>query len=224
MKEKSLFAVRAVAPTDGAAVPMNPKPPVAALQLVKVVKPLDAQRFEIEIGGETGIARQAFGCLIRPVSGDRALAAQYMDEMFILNIVERLAPDQAALSLPGGGALNFEAKTIRLEARESVSVAAPAMDVRARVFTLAAESMNLLARTAIWAADALHVSARDYQTTAETHVVNAVDRVAVIQRSDALRAGTVSQSVENVHVTTAPIVVIASSEDLRLDGKRVTVG
>ena len=84
--------------------------------------------------------------------------------------------------------------------------------------------MSALARTATWVAEQLRISAKTQETVADTISSKSLDRVAVVERADVLRAQTLSQTIAGVSVTSAPIAVIATTEDLRLDGKRVTVG
>jgi uncharacterized protein DUF3540 len=180
--------------------------------------------FEIEVGSEVLTARVGFGCLVRPVAGDRVLVVRTPGGVFILSVLERLIPDSATLSLPSGGALVIDAEHIRLNASNNVSVDARCVEVRTERFSVVAESATLFGRMVNWVSDHMRISAKTQETVVDTLSVTALDRVAIVERADVLRAGSVSQTIDTVAVTSAPAVVIATSEDLRLDGKRVTVG
>jgi hypothetical protein len=179
---------------------------------------------EIEVGIELLPALVGFGCLVRPIAGDRVLAARTPGGVFLLSVLERLAPDSATLSLPSGGALFIEAEDIGLVARREFSLDARAVSLRSQKFTIVADALSLLARTANWIADRLRVSTKTQETVADTISSKSLDRVSIVERADVLTAQTLSQTISGVAITTAPIAAIAASEDLRLDAKRVTVG
>ncbi len=142
----------------------------------------------------------------------------------MLSVLERLVPDSATLALPSGGALSIEAADIRLLARREASIDAPGVDIRSRRFTVISDSLSLLGRMSNWVAEHLRVSAKTQESVVDTLSIKALDRVSVIERTDILHAQSVAQNIDSVAVTSAPAVVIATTEDLRLDGKRVTVG
>ena len=190
----------------------------------KVTNDLGEAGLEIEIGDEIIAARVSFGCLVQPIAGDRVLAARTPGGTFVLSVLERLVPDSATLSLPSGGSLLFEAANIRLVARNETTIDAPRVDVRAERFNVIADSLTLLGRIGNWIAESLRVSAKTHETVADTLSAKAIDRVTIVEHADVLHAASVSHTIDNVAVTSAPAVVIATTEDLRLDGKRVTVG
>jgi hypothetical protein len=212
--------------TRSAKAVLEPSSERAATMLVtgKVTGDKVAYGVEIEIGNEVFPALVAFGCLVRPIAGDRVLAARTPAGVFVLSVLERLVPDSATLSLPSGGALAIEGNDISLVARDEFSIDARSIGVRGQKFNLVADTLSALARTATWVAEQLRISAKTQETVADTISSKSLDRVAVVERADVLRAQTLSQTIAGVSVTSAPIAVIATTEDLRLDGKRVTVG
>jgi hypothetical protein len=179
---------------------------------------------EIEVGAELLSALVGFGCLVRPIAGDRVLAARTPGGVFLLSVLERLVPDSATLSLPSGGSLVVEAEDIGLVARREFSLDARAVSLRSQKFNVIADALTLLARSANWVADQLRVTTKTQETVADTISSKSLDRVSIVERADMLTAHTLSQTVNGVAITTAPIAAIAASEDLRLDAKRVTVG
>ena len=195
-----------------------------SLIVCKAIKDLGDAVIEIEMNGEAAAARIGFGCLVKPISGDRVLAIRTREGVFILSVLERLMPYKATLTLPSGGALVVEASDIRLAARKEASIDAPSVDIRSGRLNIVSDTMTLLGRMAHWVAEHMAFSAQTQETVVDTLSVKALDRVAIVERADVLQAQSVSQTIENVAVTSAPTAVIATTEDLRLDGKRVTVG
>jgi hypothetical protein len=195
-----------------------------SLASAKVTKDLDARGVEVEIGNELVAARVSFSCLVRPVAGDRVLLSRGAEGAFVLAVLERLLPDRATLALPSGGALAIEADALSLAARKELSIDSDIVSMRSQKFRIVADSLTLFGRMAHWVAEHMGVSARTHETVADMVSVKALDRVSVVERTDVLKAGSLSQSVDDVAVTTVPVAVIATTEDLRLDGKRVTVG
>jgi hypothetical protein len=194
------------------------------LVMAKVIDGDETRGLAIAVGDEIVAARVSFGCLVRPVAGDRVLAARGPEGTFVLCVLERLLPDWATLCLPSGGSLALEAQSFRVKAREEVAVDAHSVMMRSHKFNIIAESLTLLGRLSNWVAERMQISARTQEVVADTLSSKTVDRVAVVERADVLRAQSLSQTIDGVAVTTAPIAVIATTEDLRLDGKRVTVG
>jgi hypothetical protein len=195
-----------------------------SLALGKVTKRLSDLEVEVEIECKLAAARVGFGCLVQPIAGDRVLTVRTPAAIFVLSVLERLVPDSATLALPSGGALAIEARAINLAARQDLSIDANGVAMRSQKFSAVADSLTLCGRMANWIAEHVRISAKTHETVADTLSAKARDRVAIVERADVLRAATVSQTIDNVAVTSAPAVVIATTEDLRLDGKRVTVG
>jgi hypothetical protein len=213
MVRKEVALVTTVAPTGA-----------TSLASARVIANLNPQAVEVEVGIELLTARVGFSCLVQPIAGDRVLLSRGAEGIFVLAVLERLIPDSATLSLPSGGALAIEADGVSLVARKELSIDANTVIVRSQKFSVVADSVILFGRMANWVAEHMRISAKTQETVVDTFSVKALDRVAIVERTDVLRAGALSQSIDDVAVTTAPVAVIATSEDLRLDGKRVTVG
>jgi hypothetical protein len=197
---------------------------LTSLSAAKVTKDLGGGSVEAELGTTILPARVGFSCLVRPIAGDRVLLSRGPEGVFVLAVLERLVPDRATLCLSSGGGLVVEAESIGFVAREGVAVDARAISMRSQKFNVVADSLTLFGRLANWIAEHMRISAKTQEVVADTLSTKAVDRVAIVERADVLRTASLSQTVDGVAITTAPAVVIATTEDLRLDGKRVTVG
>lgn len=216
---------RASGVTNDAVLEAAPFPGAASLGAYKVIKDLGEQGVELEIGNEALVARISFSCLVQPLAGDRVLAVRTQEGgVFVLAVLERLMPYSATLSLPSGGALVVQATDVRLVAQNEASIDARSINLRGRSFTVVSDTLTLFGRVANWVAEHMGISVKTQETVVDTLSVKALDRIAIVERTDVLHAQSVSHTIDNVSVTSAPAVVIATTEDLRLDGKRVTVG
>lgn len=163
------------------------------------------------------LAQRAYSCLIEPAVGDRVVTAQLGDTIYVLAILDRLMPDQATVSAPGAKCLKLDAADIALRATSQVTLSAPTVRVQAHAF-------SLVGRLVTFVADHLRTTARRREVVADQIAVQAQSRVAVVRDTDVLEAGTVVQSVAGITSTTATTAVLVAKEDVRFDGKRVTVG
>ena len=118
------------------------EPRAPSLVVGKVTAEHGVQGVEIEVGEELLAALVGFGCLVRPIAGDRVLAARIPGGVFVLSVLERRAPDSATLALPSGGALVVEAEDIGLVARKAFSVDARSIGLRAQKFNVVADTLS----------------------------------------------------------------------------------
>ncbi len=185
---------------------------------------LDEGAVLLDLGAGPVAGRRAFSCLVEPIAGDRVLVARSLQGLHLLAILDRPTADGAKLDLPGGGALTLSAVDLRLSARRQAVIEAPSVTFRGAGLTVVADTITLLGRLATLVADTIRLSSKTQELSADTMASKSLDRVTIVERTDVLRAGRLIQTIEETAVTTAPIAVIATGEDLRLDGKRVTVG
>lgn len=79
----------------------NPLPP-ACEPTGQVIEPVGENGFLVARGQRRQICTQAFGCLVRPSSGDRVLLADVDGDTFILSVLERPGTERPTLRLPNG--------------------------------------------------------------------------------------------------------------------------
>jgi hypothetical protein len=190
----------------------------------KIVAERGPDAFEIEIDRDVVVARAAYSCLVRPVAADRVLVSAGPQGAFILAVLERLISDEASLALPQGGTLKIEADSLKLAARRELAVDAPSVNLRGGRVTIFSETLTLIGKVASWIAGQMRISADTQETVADIISTRAVERSANVANADVLQAGTLVQKVDSLAATTADTAVIATKEDLRFDGKRVSVG
>jgi hypothetical protein len=105
------------------------------------------------------------------------------------------------------------------------------MALKADNLDLRSRSLSVVADKAVWLGKALtavverwRVSARSHEISADTFSEKAVTRVAIVDGVDTLRAETRSVKIAGIASETAQSKVIAVTDDLRVDGKRISMG
>lgn len=182
-------------------------------------------RVRVAAGATEQWAMRAFSCLVEPMAGDRVLLAQVEGEAHVLAVLDRLLPGTATLSVPGGERLTVAAPHLAFAAGETLAlVAARDLTIESRTVGIRARAVSLVGRLVTVVADHLRSTARRHEAVADQIAVQAQSRVALVRDTDVLEAGTVMQSVAGITSTTAATAVLVAKEDVRFDGKRVTVG
>jgi hypothetical protein len=184
----------------------------------------DGVAVDVAIDGVIRQAQIATSCLIRPISGDRVLAFRTGDEVFVLNVLERIGPNYATLALPGHGNLAIEGETLSLTGRQRLALKSDRIDLQAKALAFVADRTTWLSKALSAIVERFHVSARSHETSAETLIEKSVNRTAIVDQTDSLRAQMRTVKITGVTAETAQSKVIAVADDLRMDGQRITMG
>lgn len=184
----------------------------------------DGHSVMIETGGVARGAVLSVSCLIRPVEGDRVLAFCHGDETFILQVLERIGPNYATLALPGHGNLAIEGETLSLTGRQRLALKGARIDLQAKALAFLADRTTWLGKALTAIVERFHVSARSHETSTETLIEKSVNRTAIVDQTDSLRAQMRTVKIDGVTSETAQSKVIAVADDLRMDGQRITMG
>ncbi|MCC8956967.1 DUF3540 domain-containing protein [Bradyrhizobium sp. Pear77] len=183
----------------------------------------DGSAVEVETAGARHTATVAVGCLVRPIPQDMVLLFTEAERGFVVTVLERADSSGGMVALPGDRNMSIEGETITLAARRRLSMRADSTDLQTKLFAVLADKGSWIGKLYTVIADRVRCSARIQEASAEQLTVKAVERVAVIERIDTLQTETQAIRVTGIASEMAHSKVIAVSEDLRLDGKRVTV-
>ncbi|XIA63687.1 DUF3540 domain-containing protein [Bradyrhizobium sp. TZ2] len=183
----------------------------------------DGTAVEVEVAGARHTATVAVGCLVRPIPQDVVLLFSEAEQAFVVTVLERTASSWGMVGLPGGRNMSIEGETITIAAHHRISLRADSIDLQAKLFAVLANKGTWIGKLYTLIADRVRCSARIQETSADSLTVKATERIAVIERIDSLQTETQAIRVTGIATEMAHSKVIAVSEDLRLDGKRVTV-
>ncbi len=184
-------------------------------------------RVTVAIGEAEMPAARALSCLVEPAAGDRVLLAQVDGESFVLAVLDRREPGPApvSVSVPGAERVTLSAPHLGLVAGETLALsAAREVTIDSRTLSLRAHALSLVARLTTLVADHLRSTARRREIVADQIAVQAQGRTTLVRDLDVHEAGTLVQTVAGISSATAATAVMVAQEDLRFDGKRVTVG
>lgn len=177
----------------------------------------------IAIAGVEQTARVAVGCLVRPMPQDLVLVFSDGRQNFVLTVLERAGANWGVVALPGRGNMSIEGETVAIAVRQRMSLRADSIDVQTKLFAVLADKATWIGKLYTLIADRFRSSARIQEASADQLTVKAVERFAIIDRIDSLQTETQATKVTGVATETAHSKVITVTEDLRMDGKRVTV-
>ncbi|WP_456639342.1 DUF3540 domain-containing protein [Bradyrhizobium sp. USDA 10063] len=183
----------------------------------------DSATVEVEVGGARHAAALAVGCLVRPIPRDLVLLFCDARQAFVLTVLERAGSNRGVIALPGRGNMSIEGETIAIAVRQRLSLRAESVDLQAKLFAVVADKATWIGKLYSLIADRFRSSARIQEVSADSLTIKAIERIAVIDRIDLLQTEIQATKVTGIASETAHSKVIAVTEDLRLDGKRVTV-
>lgn len=182
------------------------------------------ERLDLNEEGQLRSAGIAFGCLNRPRPGDSVLVLREGGDSFVLQVLQRDGSTGALLALPGDGAIAVAGETLTLTGRGRLALRGDRLDLQGRSLALMAETTTWLGKAITGVVERFTLSARRHETSAGTLIEKAGDRTAVVDGTDSLRAETHLVKVTGIASETAQSKVVAVSEDLRMDGKRISMG
>lgn len=175
-------------------------------------------------GGARVEAAIAVSCLIRPLPDDLVLLFLGEDEAFVLSVLDRPGPNYGELALPGSGNLSITGETVSVAARQRLALKGEVVDLQARALTVLAQATTWLGKSVTAMVDRWRATAKSHEVDADAIVERSVTRTAIVEETDSLRARTRAVVVSGIASETAASKIVAVREDLRMDGKRITMG
>lgn len=162
-------------------------------------------------------AFQATSCLLAPVIGDTVLVFHGPEQAFMLSVLAREANVTAELSVAG-------AKDVALKAEGHLALTAPDVQVSARRMTVLADTLMQTGKKLVSNFSRTLETYVDRIVNARTITTTAQSRSSAIKETETLKAGVLVQNIDSVATQNSEISMITAEEDVRLDGKRVSVG
>jgi len=183
-------------------------------------------RFRLETDRGPILARRAVSCLVEPQAGDRVLYLVEEDGRgTILHILSRAESSSrdTVVSNPDG-ALRLRGQSVAVETPGAHTVSAGSVAINAATADLMAGTLTMSGETLRQVYGRTQTNTRSQETMAERIVTKALERIEIIDNTDNQFVGTMSLKVTGVLTQSSYTTVLVAEEDLRMDGKRVTVG
>jgi len=162
-------------------------------------------------------AFQATSCLLAPVIGDTVLVFQGPEQAYLLSVLDRQAEVTAELGVSG-------TKDVTLKAQGHLALSAPDVQVSARRMTVLADTLMQTGKKLVSNFSRTLETYVDKMVNARTITTTAQSRSSAIKETETLKAGILVQNIDSVATQNSEISMITAEEDVRLDGKRVSVG
>lgn len=167
--------------------------------------------------GEEIHAVQATSCLLAPVIGDTVLVFNGPEQAFMLSVLTREAAVTAEIGVTG-------AKDVAIKTSGSLALSAPDVKVSARRLTILTENLMQTGKQLVNNFSRSLETYVDKMVNARTITTTAQSRSSAIKETETLKAGILVQNIDSVATQNSDISMITAEEDVRLDGKRVSVG
>ncbi|MGX1096135.1 DUF3540 domain-containing protein [Amorphus sp. MBR-141] len=183
-------------------------------------------RFRLETDRGPILARRAVSCLVEPQAGDRVLYLVEEDGRgTILHILSRAegATRDVLVSNPDG-ALRLRGQSVAVETPGPYAVSAGSVAIQSATADIMAGTLTMTGETLRQVYGRTQTNTRSQETMAERIVTKALERIEIIDNTDNQFVGTMSLKVTGVLTQSSYTTVLVAEEDLRMDGKRVTVG
>ncbi|MDQ0314276.1 DUF3540 domain-containing protein [Amorphus orientalis] len=184
------------------------------------------RRFRLETEHGPVLARRAVSCLVEPQTGDRVLyVVEEEGRGTILHILSRPDPERQAVTLSNpDGPLRLRGSEVSVETEGSYAVSAGGISLTAPKAELTAKTLTMVGEGLQQVYGRIQTNTRSLETMSERIVTKALDRVEIVDNTDNQMIGTLSVKVSGVMTQASYSTVLVATEDLRMDGKRVTVG
>ena len=219
--------------TDEAGFPRNivaPLPDVLTQRASGEIISRNGLQFEIRCAAQILSARRAVSCLLNPEPGDVVALLQTREGLFVTDVLMRTgtASGEITLNAPAEDGtpqdLKLAGGNLRLEAGGKVEVSGKSMALRFDAILMTADQVAMVGRKLMTSMQDIVTSARKHLASFETSSFRARNRIDRIEETDQLRAGNIQTQAEKVVLTKAGSALTVAKEDVRLDGKRISMG
>jgi len=219
--------------TDDTAFPQNllPTPMGSPSQAITgEVRDHDGITFDIHVSGRALRARRAVSCLIEPLAADTVALLATAEGVFITDVL--LRPDSTAQTLRINAVgsngkqpdVVLSAGTLTIDAEDGFEAKGKSLSFRFDTMLMTSRQLALVGKKLMTAMVDIVTNANTLLASFETSATRARNRVDRVVETDQLRAGSIQTQADTVALTQAESAVFVAKEDIRLDGKRISMG
>lgn len=203
--------------------PVVPKTPTG--RVLEVVE----GTFKLRVSGESLNAQRAASCLLEPMAGDLVALLSTDEGVFISDVLVRRegTTEPFRISVSADGVVQdavIAAENLKIEAGETFESSARKMSFRFEEILMAGRQLAFVGTKLLTSMQEVVTTAKKQLASFETTSTRARNRVDRVDETDQLRAGSIQTQADSVALTQAGTSLIVAKEDIRLDGKRISMG
>ena len=190
----------------------------------------DGARLIIRSAGKTITAHKSVSCLVQPVVEDVVALLQTTEGVFVTDILIRSDEHSDALKIdlhrtdgsPQDAVLS--AGSLRLEAEDKLEASGKKLGFKFENILMSGSRIALVGERLMTSMQEIVSQACKVLATYDMTSTRAKNRVDTVSDTDQLKAGAIQTQAETVAITQAGSSIIVAKEDVRMDGKRITMG
>ncbi|WP_299479555.1 DUF3540 domain-containing protein [uncultured Roseibium sp.] len=189
-----------------------------------------AASFEVLSTGSSIIASRAVSCLVAPEVGDIVVLMETGEGAFITDVLRREAEADGNLKIdlsrtdgsPQQAVLS--AGSLKLEADERLDASAGEIAFRFKNLLMSGDQVAMVGRKLVTSMKEIMTQAGKLLATYDMTSTRAQHRIDSVTETDQLKAGSIQTQAETVAISQAGSAIVVAKEDVRMDGKRITMG
>jgi hypothetical protein len=219
--------------TDDTAFPQNLIPAQAAHQgqtITGMVTGHDAGTFDLLVSGKPVRARRAVSCLVEPLVSDIVALLPTAEGVFITDVLLRSEEEVQALhinALRNDGSRHdvvLSAGSLQIDTEEELEATGKRLAFRFDTMLMSSRQLALVGKKLMTSMLDIVTNAKTHLASFETTSTKARNRVDRVVETDQLRAGSIQSQADTVALIQAGSALTVAKEDIRLDGKRISMG
>lgn len=190
----------------------------------------EGARFEILSSGRLLVALKAVSCLVEPEVTDVVAVLETSEGTFITDVLHRPEACQRNLTIGFADAdgnpqdVELRAGNLALNAEDKLSASGKQLGFQFKNILMTGDRIALVGQKLMTSMQEIVSHAKQLLATYDTTSTKAKHRIDRIVETDQLKAGAIQTQVDTVALTQAGSSLIVAREDVRMDGKRITMG
>lgn|GEM_PF-5943202 len=190
----------------------------------------DGAFFEIRSAGKALSASRAVSCLVKPEIDDVVALLETNEGVFVTDVLLRPEKDSSTLTLdlsrtdgsPQEAVLS--AGSLKLEAEDRLEASGRQLGFTFENILMSGSRIALVGQRLMTSMQEIVSQAGKLLATYDVSSTRAKNRIDTVSDTDQLKAGAIQSQAETVSITQAGSSIIVAKEDVRMDGKRITMG
>ncbi|MET1414294.1 DUF3540 domain-containing protein [Roseibium sp. HPY-6] len=186
--------------------------------------------FVVQSGGKPVTSSRAVSCLVGPEVGDIVVLMDTGEGAFITDVLRREAEAAGSLKIDLSRADGspqqavLSAGSLKLEADERLDASAGEIAFQFKNLLMSGDQVAMVGRKLVTSMQEILTQAGKLLATYDMTSTRAQHRIDSVTETDQLKAGSIQTQAETVAISQAGSAIVVAKEDVRMDGKRITMG